>query len=372
MNGLRRSISNVLAVAYKETALLRHDKTLPQNVLLQPIIMLLVFGFALSFRPTQVPWAVLDRSETSASRALVADIQASGYFEPPGRVAGYAEAHRLLRSGRLGAVLVVPSDLRRQMERGRPEVQLLLDGTDPITAARVAGYVTQIAAHVGRRTDPALRGRGDTSPAARTGPEAPVDLRQQFRFNPTLRDLDFYLSAMAGFLLTNICLSAAALSLVAEKENGTYEQLLAQPTRPLEVVVGKLLPNIAVSYVSLAMATIGSGLLLATLPFVLATLSIGVFVSTLARTSAQAIFIAVFFIMPSFVLSGSMLPYQLMPHGVREFGGLFPLRWFQIIARRVIERGATFSEIAVPLGVLVAIFSVLLAAIRWRMKPRLG
>ena len=385
MNGLRRSISNVLAVAYKETALLRHDKTLPQNVLLQPIIMLLVFGFALSFRPTRVPWAVLDRSETSASRALVADIQASGYFEPPGRVAGYAEAHRLLRSGRLGAVLVVPSDLRRQMERGRPEVQLLLDGTDPITAARVAGYVTQIAAHVGRRTDPALRGRGDTSPAARTGPEAPVDLRQQFRFNPTLRDLDFYLSAMAGFLLTNICLSAAALSLVAEKENGTYEQLLAQPTRPLEVVVGKLLPNIAVSYVSLAMATIGSGLafgfwpkgnllllLLATLPFVLATLSIGVFVSTLARTSAQAIFIAVFFIMPSFVLSGSMLPYQLMPHGVREFGGLFPLRWFQIIARRVIERGATFSEIAVPLGVLVAIFSVLLAAIRWRMKPRLG
>ncbi|MFM7141939.1 MAG: ABC transporter permease [Alphaproteobacteria bacterium] len=381
---MRRTISNVLAVAYKEAALLRHDRTLVQNVFMQPVIMLLVFGYALSFRPTNVPWAVLDRSETAASRALVAEIGASGYFEPPLRVDGYGEARRLLREGRVTAVLVVPSELRRGIERGRPEVQLLLDGTDPMTAARVSGYVTQIASRVGLRADPGTRGRGETSPAARSGPDPAVDLRQSFRFNPTLRDLDFYLSAMAGYLLTNLCLSAAALSLVAEKENGTYEQLLAQPTRPLEVVVGKLLPNIAVSYLSLTLATVGAGLLydfwprgnlllvlLATLPFVLATLSIGAFVSTLARTSAQAIFIAVFFIMPSFVLSGSMLPYELMPHGVRELGGLFPLRWFQIAARRVIVRGATFGEIAVPLAVLVSIFGVMLLAIRRLMKPRL-
>ncbi|MFM8410535.1 MAG: ABC transporter permease [Alphaproteobacteria bacterium] len=384
MTGLRRTISNVLAVAYKEAALLRHDRTLVQNVFMQPVIMLLVFGYALSFRPTNVPWAVLDRSETAASRALVAEIGASGYFEPPLRVDGYGEARRLLREGRVTAVLVVPSELRRGIERGRPEVQLLLDGTDPMTAARVSGYVTQIASRVGLRADPGTRGRGETSPAARSGPDPAVDLRQSFRFNPTLRDLDFYLSAMAGYLLTNLCLSAAALSLVAEKENGTYEQLLAQPTRPLEVVVGKLLPNIAVSYLSLTLATVGAGLLydfwprgnlllvlLATLPFVLATLSIGAFVSTLARTSAQAIFIAVFFIMPSFVLSGSMLPYELMPHGVRELGGLFPLRWFQIAARRVIVRGATLGEIAVPLAVLVSIFGVMLLAIRRLMKPRL-
>lgn len=384
MTGMRRTISNVLAVAYKEAALLRHDRTLVQNVFMQPVIMLLVFGYALSFRPTNVPWAVLDRSETAASRALVAEIGASGYFEPPLRVDGYGEARRLLREGRVTAVLVVPSELRRGIERGRPEVQLLLDGTDPMTAARVSGYVTQIASRVGLRADPGTRGRGETSPAARSGPDPAVDLRQSFRFNPTLRDLDFYLSAMAGYLLTNLCLSAAALSLVAEKENGTYEQLLAQPTRPLEVVVGKLLPNIAVSYLSLTLATVGAGLLydfwprgnlllvlLATLPFVLATLSIGAFVSTLARTSAQAIFIAVFFIMPSFVLSGSMLPYELMPHGVRELGGLFPLRWFQIAARRVIVRGATLGEIAVPLAVLVSIFGVMLLAIRRLMKPRL-
>jgi ABC-2 type transport system permease protein len=110
----------------------------------------------------------------------------------------------------------------------------------------------------------------------------------------------------------------------------------------------------------------------ATLPFVLATLGIGVLVSAMARTSAQAVFIAIFFIMPSFVLSGSMLPHQLMPHGVREIGALFPLRWYQILSRRIIERGAGFGEIVVPILALLALFALLMAIVRWRMKPRLG
>jgi ABC-type multidrug transport system permease subunit len=84
------------------------------------------------------------------------------------------------------------------------------------------------------------------------------------------------------------------------------------------------------------------------------------------------VFVAVFFLMPSFVLSGSLLPYELMPHGVREFGGLLPLRWYQIIARRVIDRGAGLDQILVPMGVLLAMFGAMLVAIRWRMKPRLG
>jgi ABC-2 type transport system permease protein len=108
------------------------------------------------------------------------------------------------------------------------------------------------------------------------------------------------------------------------------------------------------------------------LPFVLASLAIGVFVSVLAHTSAQAVFITVFFIMPSFVLSGSMFPYQLMPHGVRELGGLFPLRWYQIALRRIVERGAGLVEVAGPIVALVTLFGLLLVGIRWRMKPRLG
>src|SRR5262249_60349192 len=112
-------------------------------------------------------------------------------------------------------------------------------------------------------------------------------------------------------------------------------------------------------------------LLLATLPFVVASLAIGVFVSALAHRSAQAVFITVFFILPSFVLSGVMFPYQLMPPGIRQLGGLFPLRWYQIALRRIVERGGGLADVAVPCLALAVLFAVLLAAIRLRVRPRL-
>lgn len=377
----RRFVSNVLAIAYKEASLMRHDATVVQNVILQPIILLIVMGFALRFTPQDVRWAVLDRSQTAASRQLVADVQASGYFAPVETVTSYAEARRLLQRGAVTAVLVVPDGFRRDIASGRPEVQLLLDGTDPLTAARVAGYVSQIAAHFPTGVTGGQPPGGPPSDRKAVLPE----LRQEFRYNPTLSDKNFYLSALAGFLLTNICLAAASLGLVAEKENGTYEQLLAQPATALQIVLGKLLPNVVIGYVALALGMVGAGLIhgywpkgnvlvfaVATLPFILATLGIGVFVSVLARTSAQAVFISVFFIMPSFVLSGSMLPYALIPHGVREVGALFPLRWYQILSRRIIERGAGFDAVIVPVIVLLGLFLAILVGIRWRMKPRLG
>jgi ABC-2 type transport system permease protein len=389
MSGLgrraRRFVSNVLAIAYKEASLMRHDATVVQNVLMQPIVLLFVMGFGLRFTPQDVPWAVLDRSSTAASRQLVADVQASGYFLPAQTVSSYHEARSLLKRGAATAVLVVPDDFRREIALGRPAVQVLLDGTDPLTAARVAGYVAQIAARFEAAAAAPDRERAGQPPSSGPGRAPPIELREEFRYNPTLRDLNFYLSALAGFLLTNICLAAASLGLVAEKENGTYEQLLAQPATALQIVLGKLLPNVVISYVALTIGMVGAGLVhgywpkgnvlvfaLCTLPFILATLGIGVFVSVLARTSAQAVFISVFFIMPSYVLSGSMLPYALMPHGVREVGGFFPLRWYQILSRRIIERGAGFTEVIVPTLVLLGLFLAILVGIRWRMKPRLA
>jgi ABC-2 type transport system permease protein len=151
------------------------------------------------------------------------------------------------------------------------------------------------------------------------------------------------------------------------------------------MVLGKLVPYVVVCYGVLAIALLGSGLgfgiwprgslpalLLLTLPFVLGSLAIGVFVSTLARSSAQAVFITVFFIMPSFVLSGVLLPYQLMPDGVRQLGGLLPLRWYQIGLRRIVARGGGLDDVLVPILALALFFAVMLALIRWRLRPRLG
>jgi ABC-2 type transport system permease protein len=370
--------SNVAAIAYKEASILRHDKALLAMVVAQPIMMLLLYGLALSNIPANVPWVVLDQSRTEVSRRFVAEVAATGYFLAPREVWSYGEGEALLERGDALMFLVVPRDFRRSAERGQPEVQLFLDGSDPLSAARVGAYVNQVGAAY-RFDAPTGRPRG-LGPAS-----GAVDLRQRFWFNATLRDREFFLAALAGMLLTNLCLSATSLGLVAERETGTYEQMLALPTTSVEIVLGKLVPYVGLSYFVFFLTNFAIGigfglwpegnwltLSLVTLPFILASLALGVFVSTLAHTSAQAVFITVFFILPSFILSGVMLPYQFMPHGVREIGGLFPLRWYQIAARRVIERGAGLADVAAPALVLTTAFLVTLMLIRWRMKPRLG
>lgn len=369
--------SNVLAVAYKEASAIRHDRALLGTIVAQPVVMLLLFGLAVSNEPANVRWAVLDQSQTAVSRRLLQEIQTTGYFVPPRPVWDYEGGRRLLRQGNALVFLVIPQGFRRDIERGQPRVQLLVDGSDPLNAARVSGYITLVANGFATRATPAPRVERVVDPG-------PIDIRQRFWFNPTLRDRDFFLSAIAGMLLTNLCLSATSLGLVGERESGTYEQMLSLPTTPLELVLGKLIPYVGVSYGMFMFATlvaaIGFGvwphgswfaLLLVTLPFVLASLGIGVLVSTLAHTSAQAVFISVFFIMPSFILSGMMFPYQLMPHGVREVGGITPLRWYQIALRRINERGAGLQEVLVPLLVLVLLVVVILTLTRARVRPRL-
>jgi ABC-2 type transport system permease protein len=381
-------VTNVLAVAWREATVMRHDKAFLGTVTVQPVMMLLLFGAALSNEPANVPWAVLDRSQGAESRRLVQEIAATGYFLAPQAVAGYEEGRALLKSGDATALVVIPRDFAREALRGAPQVQVLLDGADPLTAARVGGYVRAVAQSfdptgrsVEARTD---RGGAHAALAARerTGP---LELRGRFWFNPTLSDSAFFLAALAGMLLTNLCFSSSSLGLVGERESGTYEATLSLPTSPIEIVLGKLLPYLGMSYVVFGIATLGAGLvfgvwprgsafglLVLTLPFVLASLSVGVLISALVHTSAQAVFLTVFIILPSFVLSGVMFPYQLMPDGVREVGAILPLRWYQIGLRRLVLRGAELSDVWLPLLALSLLFAILLALIRWRMSPRLG
>lgn len=381
MSGWQSFCSNVGAVAYKEAAVIRHDKAFLSMVFIQPWIMFSLFGFVLSNRPANVPWGVLEQSHSSLSRRIVQELQATGYFLLPERVTSYEDAHERLRTGELLAVLVLPQSLARDAERGGARLQLLLDGSDPLSAARIGAYVSQVAAAFEPRIAP--DGVKDPDRLIRTAGR--IDLRQRFWFNPTLADRNFFLAVLGGMLLTNLCLSGTSLGLVGEREAGTYEQMLASPTRPIEIVLGKLVPFVPIAYAVMLFSLVLPGvvfglwpkgnvfaLLLTTLPFVLASLAIGVFVSTVTSTSAQAVFISVFFILPSFVISGVMMPYQFMPPGVQQVGGAFPLRWYQIALRRIILRGGGLAETAIPTLAMLLIFAGLLALIRWRMKPRLA
>jgi ABC-2 type transport system permease protein len=376
-----RRVSNVLAVAWREARVMRHDPAFLGIVVAQPVMMLLLLGYALSNEPANVPWLVLDRSQSAVSRRLVEEIQATGYFLAPEAIASTAQGRDRLARGEALALVVIPEDFARGALRGSAELQVLLDGADPLSAARVGGIVRSVAQgfEPGRPT-PRARDAGGGRAAS-----GPLELRGRFWFNPTLADRNFFLATLAGMLLTNLCLSVTSLGLVGERESGTYEQTLSLPIRPLDIVLGKLLPYVAVSYAVLGIAVFGAGigfgiwprgswlaLLLLTLPFVLASLAIGVLVSALARNSAQAVFITVFFILPSMILSGVLLPYQLMPDGVREFGAILPLRWYQIGLRRVVSRGGGLEDVWLPILALTGIFAALLLLVRWRLKPRLG
>src|SRR5439155_1592567 len=175
--------------------------------------------------------------------------------------------------------LAIPKSFRRDVERGRPAVQLLLDGSDPLSAARVGVYIGQVATAFETRAAPRDPPDADM-PVPQPGP---IETRQRFWFNPTLQDRAFFLAALGGMLLTNLCLSAMSLGLVGERETGTYEQMLALPTTAIEIVLGKLVPYVGVAYALMLMATIAAGavfglwphgswlaLLVVTLPYVLA------------------------------------------------------------------------------------------------------
>lgn len=380
--------TNVFALAWREAAVMRHDKAFMATVIAQPITMLLLFGAALSNEPANVRWAVLDHSRGEASRRLAAEIETTGYFRPPQSVTSYEEGRALLASGRATALVVFPRDFERMALRGDPELQVLLDGAEPLTAARVGGYIAAVARNfdpLGRAVAVRTDQGGAHAALARRTRAGPIELQGRFWFNPTLDDSAFFLAALAGMLLTNLCFSASSLGLVGERESGTYEATLSLPTSSLEIVLGKLVPYVVMSYLVFGLATLGAGLLFGvwpqgsvfallvlTLPFVLASLSVGVLISALVHTSAQAIFLTVFIILPSFVLSGVMFPYQLMPDGVRHVGAILPLRWYQIGLRRLVLRGADLADVWLPLLALSLLFGVLLGLIRWRMSPRLA
>jgi ABC-2 type transport system permease protein len=377
----RRFGSNLLAVAYREFSAIRRDRPLLAMLSVQPVMMVLLFGFVLSNEPRDVPWGVLDRSSTPLSRRIAAEIEATGYFRRPLQVASYEEARALLRSGRVLAVVVLPEGLSRDLRRGHPQVQILLDGSEPLSAARVAAYAGAVVRQFeGERGEGRLRVF-----AAADSSAGRFQLRTRFRFNPTLRDREFFLAALAGMLLTNLCFSATSLGFAAERENGTYEQMLSLPTTGIELALGKVLPYVAISYGVLALAVVVPGILfglwprgslvalaVVTAPFLVASLAIGLLISTFVRSSAQAVFLTVFFILPSFVLSGVLLPYRLMPPGIREVGVIVPLRWYQISLRRILQRGAGLAEVAEPFVALTLLAALWLALVRRRVRPRLG
>lgn len=360
-----RTLATILAVASKEWKVLWRDHTIVAAIVLQPMILTVIFGYAVRSEVHNAQWVVYDADRTATSRRLVDELVATRKLAPPRSVTSYAATERSLRRGDGAVALVIPPDFTRALERGEPApAQLLLNGADPLVALRLSAVVREVASRF--RPDAARRPTGDP----------PIELRRTIRFNPALADLVFFVPTIPAIFFTQLFFGLACFSIVGERERGTYEHLLALPLAPVAVLIGKVLPYFVVAYVWMlayyaaaevvfGIAVRGSvGLILfATLVFLLTSYAIAVLFSTVARNTHQAVYLTVFSVLPSTVISGFMVPTSTMPRAIQIAALGLPATHYVTILRAIVVRGAQAADVAAPLAAMTAILAVVVAGV---------
>ena len=310
------------------------------------------------------PTVVLDESRTSESRALVATVAHTGTFDIVGNAHSRAEVQSLIESGAAKAALIIPPDYMADIKRGRTaEAQMIVNAADPQSAA-AAMSGAQLAA--GARTQALLGVAGQRR-------VMPLDLRVRPWYNPAQRSAIFIVPGVIGVLLTLTMTLITSTAIVRERERGTLEQLIVTPIDKTSLMLGKTIPFIVVGYAQMTTALFfgkvifdipirGSLLLLyvAALAFILASLGVGLLISTLARTQAQAMQLSFFFMLPNILLSGYVFPREAMPEPAQWVGLLLPLTYFLKVLRRILLMGVGVEHIWEEWVTLALIATVLL------------
>jgi ABC-2 type transport system permease protein len=368
-----------LVIARKELLQLRRDRLTLAMMAVMPVVLLLLFGYAINTDVRHIPTLIDDQDHTADSRDLARRLESTGFYDLVGIVHGYDDIERALRSGQARAALVIPPRYAADLAAGvTAHVQLVVDGSDPqvvgsaqstatsLVAARSAELRVQRLAHLGSHAAP-----------------EPVDLAPDILYNPDQRTAVYVVPGLIGVILTMTMVMLTAMAIARERERGTLEQLVVSPVKPVELVVGKILPYVIIGYVQMALIlgfarvvfdvpVRGSMPLLFALAFLFisANLAIGLFFSTLAATQQQAMQMSFFFLLPNILLSGFMFPFEAMPPPAQWLSQALPLTHFLRIVRGIVLKGSTFDELRPELVWLSALLVALVAfsSVRFRKK----
>jgi ABC-2 type transport system permease protein len=374
-------MKTLLSVIVKEFRQLRRDKRMIPAMIIGPLVQLLTLGFAANNDVTDIPMALLDEDHTAASRALVDRFTASGYFRLVGSVASEAEIEPQLVANRAQVALVIPRGYGRDVAGGRaPSVQLIVDGSDSTSAVVGLGYAGGIVSAAGSDYEIAnLQAQG--LPAERPG----IELASRIWYNPDLRSRWFYVPAILAMVLLLVTMILPSMAIVREKEMGTLEQIIVTPIRPWQLVMGKLFPFACVGFLDMLLVTaVAVGLfrvplrgsmtllVLLTVPFLLCTLGLGLFVSTLVRTQQQAMMSATYLVMvPMIYLSGLIFPVENMPPLIQKATVIIPLKYYAHILRGVFLKGSGAAVLWPDAAALCLIGAVVLTAASLRFRKSL-
>jgi len=365
-------------VIRKEFRQIRRDGRSLMFMIFLPAFMLLLFGYALNFDVKHIPLAVVDEDGSRTSRDLVDKFRTTEYFDLKAVLARTSEIDPLMGREAIRAALVVPADFSEDLLAGRsPSVQVIVDGSNAMSGTTAAGYVAAVLQSYSQKiTLQALEKRGIG------GVSVPVSSEVRIWYNPELRSARFLVPGLMAFILMVIVTISTAFSVVREKERGTMDQIKVSSVRPLELILGKVIPYVVISLgaahlvLLLGEVLFGVGirgsyplLVLAMLLFLTGALGQGILISSVTRTQQVAFLIAVLTTMlPTFILSGFVFPIRNMPVVVQAITYLVPGRYFLAALRAIILKGVGLGAVWQQFLLLAAFAAVSLGASAVRLK----
>lgn len=361
------------AVLYKEFIQMRRDRITFAMMIGLPIVQLMLFGFAINADPRHLPTLVEMADNGPLSRAVVAGMRNSGYFDFRGPVAGVAAGEEALRRGEANFVVVIPRNFERDVVRGlAPEILVAADASDP---SATGGAVAALSGIVSVAISETLEG------PLRAGEAQPFSVVVHREYNPEGKTSTNIVPGLLAIILSMTMVMITAVAIVKESERGTMEMLIATPVRPLEVMLGKILPYVFVGYVQTLVFLLAARVVF-NVPFegsplaffvgfnlfIIVNLALGFLISTAARNQMQAMQLSFFTILPSILLSGFMFPFAGMPGWAQFIGMGVPATHFLLIVRKVMLKGGELGDVTQELGALGIILVVIsiVAMLRYR------
>lgn len=356
--------SAIWTIARKEAREIRRDPITVWVAIALPLVMLYLFGAALSLDVKNARFAVYDLDQSSASRALIDAFPHSGYFRRVRDIRNEKEISELLDRGKARLVLVIPEDFSAKLARGETaNVQALIDGSFSATAMVVAGYASAIVQNYALEK---LRGK------ASGGQPAPVTVETRVWFNAPLKSVNYIVPGLFAVILMAFPPLLTALAVVREKESGSVQQIFVSPIKPYQFIAGKMIPYAVIAFLEMVIILAagiwwfgipfrGSLLLFvsATAVYVLCTVGLGLLISAVTRSQLVAMLLAlVATLMPSFLFSGFLFPVFTMPEMMQMYTYLFPARYFVEISRGIAMKGIGF-ELLWPQFLLLVLYTAM-------------
>ena len=362
----------------KEFIQLFRDKRSRPILVIAPLVQLLVFGYVVNYDIKDIRVALIDQSRTRESRLMNDAFIANKIFRITHLPGSPRELEELLLTGKVDLGIKIPPDFSSRIRRGETaEVQILADGSMSNMASVRISYTVMVLDRLNTGLIKELYGR-----ELKYGK---IDSRIRTWYNPNLDSQNFFVPGIVAFVVMLISLLMTSIAIIKERENGTMEQLIVTPLKPIELIIGKTIPYTIISLAQMVMVMLfalfwfevplaGSipELFLATCLFLLSTLGVGLFISTVSKTQQQAMMTTFFFILPFFMLSGFVFPIANMPVVVQWLTYLNPLRYFLVIIRGVFLKGIGIEILWPQMAALFIIGTVVITLSALRFRKRLG